>query len=909
MNVTPSDIDQSIDIDIAPISIEDEMRRSYLDYAMSVIVSRALPDVRDGLKPVHRRILFAMHEGGYDSNKPYRKSARVVGEVIGKYHPHGDSAIYEAMVRMAQGFSMRLPLLDGQGNFGSMDGDPPAAMRYTEIRMAKAAHSLLEDIEKDTVDFQDNYDGSEQEPMVLPSKVPNLLVNGAGGIAVGMATNIPPHNLSEIIDACCAFLDNNSINEMQLLDYVKGPDFPTGGIILGQGGIKDAFKTGRGSVTIRSKVHFEDLPKDRKSIIVTEIPFQVNKSALVEQIADVARNKRVEGISDLRDESDRDGVRIVIELSKSVNSEVVLNQLFRYTRLQTTFGVNMLALRGGRPALMNLKILIESFVEFREEVITRRTKFELKKARERAQILVGLAIAVSNIDEIIKIIRKAKDPSEARNSLLSKIWPASDVRDLIELIDEPGSELIDGKYKLSEDQAKAILELRLQRLTAIGRDEIDKELNEISKKIVEYLSILSSRDKMLKILKDELLNIKEQFGNPRRTEILENFLEQEEEDLIQREEMVITVSHVGYIKRVPLSAYRSQRRGGKGRAGMSTREEDFVSQVFVVNTHTPILFFSSRGKVYRLKAYKLPLGTPQSKGKPMVNLLPIAEGESIQTLLPVANSSELPEDVVAIFSTARGLIRPIALDKFDRILSTGIIAINLNKDDKLVSVQLATNNDDILLAANSGKCIRFPMKGLRVFGGRNTTGVKGMNLSKEDSVVSMSVLNHFDVSTEARVEYLQAVSAFRRIANIENSQNSDIEKDKSLASKLDHEPFKSFSKNEEFILSITENGYGKRTSAYEYRTTNRGGSGIINIETSSRNGTVVASFSIGDEDQIMLVTDGGKLIRTPIRDVRIAGRNTQGVTLFKTAEGEKVVSVARLAENDHEEPNNSTNEI
>tara|TARA_B100001121_G_scaffold310676_1_gene343831 strand:+ start:14337 stop:17039 length:2703 start_codon:yes stop_codon:yes gene_type:complete len=891
------DINLSESIDIAPVTIEDEMKKSYLDYAMSVIVSRALPDVRDGLKPVHRRILYAMHENGYEFNKPYRKSARVVGDVMGKYHPHGDSAIYDAMVRMAQNFSMRLPLLDGQGNFGSMDGDPPAAMRYTEIRMAESAHFILEDIEKETVDFQDNYDGSSKEPVVLPSRVPNLLINGAGGIAVGMATNIPPHNLGEIIDACCALINKSPEEDIDLSKYVKGPDFPTGGIILGRNGIKEAFKTGRGSILIRSKVHIEELPRDKNAIIVTEIPFQVNKSHLVEQIADVARNKKVEGISDLRDESDRDGVRIVIELSRSVNPEIVLNQLYKFTRLQNSFGVNMLSLKAGRPELMGLEQMLEAFIDFRQEVITRRTKFDLKKARNRAQILVGLAIAVSNIDEVIKLIRKSKDPNTAKKLLLEKRWSADDVKDMVKLIDDPRSKIVRGEYKLSDDQAKAILELRLQRLTALGRDEIDIEIREISLKIKDFLEILRSRSKMLAILKDELLFIKNRFNNNRRTEIQDTYEEHEEEDLIQSEEMVITVSHLGYIKRVPLSTYRAQKRGGKGRSGMSTRDEDFVSQVFVVNTHTPILFFSSYGKVYRLKTYKLPLGTPQARGKPMVNLLPIADGEVIQTLLPLNKENTNYKDFVAVFVTANGLVRPIGLDNFERILSTGLKAIKLNQDDKLISVVLATKKNDILLAASSGKCIRFSMKGLRVFGGRNTSGVKGMNLTKDDSVVSMTVLNNVEVTTEIRSEYLQAVSASRRLNNSESKNNDNYLRDKELSELLKSNKFRSLKEKEEYILSVTENGYGKRTSAYEYRLTNRGGSGIINIITSKRNGPVVGSFSVENKGQIMLVTDRGKLIRSPILDVRIAGRNTQGVTLFNTSEDEKVVSVASLAEN------------
>ncbi len=878
------------------------MKRSYLDYAMSVIVSRALPDARDGLKPVHRRVLHSMNESGFDFNKPYRKSARVVGDVMGKYHPHGDQAIYDAMVRMAQDFSMRVPLLDGQGNFGSMDGDPPAAMRYTEIRMAESAHALLEDIDKDTVDFQENYDGSASEPVVLPARFPNLLVNGAGGIAVGMATNIPPHNLGEIIDACCAYVDNTDVTVEEMMEMVAGPDFPTGGIILGRSGLREGFRTGRGSVVIRSKVHFEDMPRERTAIVVTEIPYQVNKSQLVEQIAEVARDKKVEGIVDLRDESDRDGVRVVIEVSKAFNVDIVLNQLFRFTRLQSSFGVNMLALSGGRPGVMNLKDLIRAFVEFREEVITRRTKFELGKARDRAHVLVGLAIAVANIDEVIKMIRSAKDPAGARAALTGRDWPAEEVADLVALIDEPGRRVEDGVYRLSEEQARAILELRLQRLTAIGRDEIGDELKELAAKIVDYLEILSSRTRLMKILRDELVEMREKFATPRKTVIEDSFVEHDEEDLIQREDMVVTVSHLGYIKRVPLSTYRAQRRGGKGRAGMSTRDEDFVTRVIVVNTHTPLLFFSSRGKVYKMKTYKLPQGTPQARGRPMVNLLPLAEGETIATILPLPEDEKTWGDLVAVFATAEGLVRPISLSKFDNILSTGIIAIKLKEGDRLIGVTLATEDDDVLLVARGGKCIRFPMKGVRLMGGRATAGVRGMALKGSDEVISMSVLRHMEADSETRHAYLQSVAARRRL-NVSDYSGKDEDKahDEQLASRLEEPEFAAMVEGEQFILSLTENGFGKRSSAYEYRTTNRGGSGIINIEASERNGKVVASFPVAGSDHLMLVTDKGKLIRIPVDGIRIAGRNTQGVIIFSTAEDETVVSAARLEEDDDEE--------
>ncbi len=878
------------------------MKRSYLDYAMSVIVSRALPDARDGLKPVHRRVLHSMNENGFDFNKPYRKSARVVGDVMGKYHPHGDQAIYDAMVRMAQDFSMRVPLLDGQGNFGSMDGDPAAAMRYTEIRMAESAHALLEDIDKETVDFADNYDGSAREPVVLPARFPNLLVNGAGGIAVGMATNIPPHNLGEIIDACCAYVDDPDITVDAMLDLVEGPDFPTGGIIMGRNGLREGFRTGRGSVVIRSKVHFEDMPRERTAIVVTEIPYQVNKSQLVEQIAEVARDKKVEGIVDLRDESDRDGVRVVIEVSRAFNVDVVLNQLYRFTRLQTSFGVNMLALSGGRPGVMNLRDLVEAFVRFREEVITRRTKFELGKARDRAHVLVGLAIAVANIDEIIAIIRKAKDPASARAALTGRDWPAADVAELVALIDEPGRRVEDGVYRLSEEQARAILELRLQRLTALGRDEIGDELKGLAAKIVDYLDILSSRERLMGILRGELVEMKEKFATPRKTVIEDSFIEHDEEDLIQREDMVVTVSHAGYIKRVPLSTYRAQRRGGKGRAGMSTRDEDFVTRVIVVNTHTPLLFFSSRGKVYKLKTYKLPQGTPQARGRPMVNLLPLAEGETIQTILPLPEDEKTWADLVAVFATAEGLVRPISLSKFDNILTTGIIAIKLKEGDRLIGVTLATEDDDILLVARGGKCLRFPMKGVRLMGGRATAGVRGMALKGKDEVISMSVLRHGEEDADQRSAYLQAVAARRRLTTADyEGKDEDKAHDAELAARLDEPAFAAMAADEQFILSLTENGFGKRSSSYEYRTTNRGGSGIMNIVTSERNGEVVASFPVADADHLMLVTDGGKVIRIPVEGIRIAGRNTQGVIVFKTADDEKVVSAARLEEDEEED--------
>ncbi|MCE2510784.1 MAG: DNA gyrase subunit A [Alphaproteobacteria bacterium] len=865
------------------------MRRSYLDYAMSVIVSRAIPDVRDGLKPVHRRILYAMKEAGYDWNRPYRKSARVVGDVMGKYHPHGDAAIYDAMVRMAQDFSMRLMLLDGQGNFGSMDGDPPAAMRYTEIRLAESAHTMLEDIDKETVDFQPNYDDSSQEPVVLPACFPNLLVNGAGGIAVGMATNIPTHNLGEVIDAACAVIDNPDISVEELMEIVPAPDFPTGGTILGRTGVRSAYDTGRGSIIVRGRVAIEEIRKDREAIIITEIPYQVNKARMVERIAEMARDKQIDGIAELRDESDRHGVRVVVELRRDAQGEVVLNQLFRFTPLQTTFGVNMLALNEGRPELMGLRRVLESFLLFREEVITRRTIYELGKARERAHLLVGLAIAVANLDPVIALIRKAKDPIVAREQLMKQAWGVKGVEQVIKLIDEPGRAVKDGKYKLSEEQAKAILELRLQRLTGLERDKISEELKALVKQIGGYLDVLRSRDKLLKILRDELQEMKKRFATPRRTTLEEGEFEQDIEDLIPREEMVVTVSHNGYVKRVPLSTYRAQRRGGKGRAGMSTREEDFVTQVFVVNTHTSVLFFSSIGKVYKLKVYKLPLGSPQSLGKAMVNLLPLAEGETISTLMPLPEDEADVENLTVMFATAGGNVRRNRLSDFVHVMANGKIAMKLEKRDQLVSVRICKEDDDVLLSARSGKCIRFPVTGVRIFTGRASLGVRGIRLAKQDRVIDMSILRHTDVETAMREEYLRVASFRRRMAGETNGEGEASEpSDPDLHARM--------AKEEEFLLSVTENGYGKRSSAYEYRITARGGVGVTGIDTSKRNGQVVSTFPVMERDQILLVTDKGKLIRCPVDDIRIAGRATQGVRLFNVAKGEHVVSVTRLGE-------------
>lgn len=873
------------DKDIVPVTIEDEMRKSYLDYAMSVIVSRALPDARDGLKPVHRRIIYAMYESGYTSDKQFRKSARVVGDVMGRYHPHGDSAIYDAMVRLAQHFSMRLPLIEGQGNFGSMDGDKAAAMRYTEARLQKSAESLIDDIDKETVDFVNNYDDSEREPSVLPARFPNLLVNGAGGIAVGMATNIPPHNLGEVIDASVALLSNPELTPEELIEYVPAPDFPTGGVILGRSGSISALTTGRGSVIMRSKVEIEEIRKDRQALIVTEIPYQVNKSRLVEQIADLVRAKKVEGIGDLRDESDRHGVRVVVEIKRDAVPEVVLNQLYRFTSLQTSFGANMLALNRGKPEMMNLKQLLEAFIDFREEVVTRRTKYLLKKARERAHVLIGLAIAVANIDEMIALIRNAPDPATARTELMAKDWPAQSVDALIRLVDDPEYPINpDGSYRLSEFQARAILDLRLQRLTALGQNEIGDELKGLGDKILDYLDILSSRPRLIGIIQDELLEMKAKYANPRRTVIDESEFEHDIEDLIQREDMVLTVSHKGYIKRVPLSTYRPQRRGGKGRAGMQTRDEDFVTQVFVVNTHTPVLFFSSFGRVYKMKVYRLPLGSPTSLGKAIINLLPLEDGEVISTLMPLPEEEETWTDYEVMFATHKGNVRRNQLSDFSNVKSNGKIAMKLDDDDQLIGVQLCTAESDVLLIAKGGKCIRFKATDVRLFKGRDSSGVRGMRLVKDDSVIGMSILGHVDVDTEERDIFLKVRRSVDDDGNVGDYHGMAVERYEELFEK------------EEVLLSITVNGYGKRTNAYEYRVTNRGGQGIINIETSERNGDVVATMPITLEHQIMLVTNGGKLIRTPVVDIRIAGRNTQGVTLFKTAKGEKVVSVTALEE-------------
>ncbi len=884
--------------DIRPISISEEMKRSYLDYAMSVIVSRALPDVRDGLKPVHRRILYSMYENGYDWNKPYRKSARVVGDVIGKYHPHGDQSIYDALVRMAQEFSMRLPLMDGQGNFGSVDGDPPAAMRYTEIRQAKVATALLDDLDKDTVDFQDNYDNSEREPSVLPAVFPNILVNGAGGIAVGMATNIPPHNLGEVCNATIALLERPDMDVEELIEIVPGPDFPTGGIILGRSGIHSAYRTGRGSVLMRGVVNVEEVRKDRHALVVTEIPYQVNKATMIEKIAELVKDKRVEGISDVRDESDRHGMRVVVELKRDAVADVVLNQLYRFTTLQTSFGCNMVALNGGRPELMALKDILTAFIAFRGTVITRRTKHLLNRARDRAHVLVGLAIAVANIDEVIALIRSAPDAAAAREALMAKDWPAGDMVPLVQLIDDPRHRMTeDNRLRLSEAQARAILDLRLQRLTALGRDEVGDELKTLGGRIADYLDILSSRARVQAIIKDELEAVRDEFATPRRSEITESLGDFEDEDLIAREDMVVTVSHTGYVKRVPLDTYRAQRRGGKGRSGMQTRDEDFVTRLFVASTHAEVLFFSSRGMVYKMKVWRLPIGGPNSRGKAMVNLLPLEQEERITTILPLPEDRAEQHQMHLMFATRDGTVRRNELGDFVQVNRNGKIAMKLEESgDSIIGVQICRAGDDVLLNTAKGQAIRFPVEDVRVFKGRGSTGVRGIRLGRGDSVIALSILRHIDASPAERLAYLKRAAMLRRALGDEVEEPvSDVDEAEEAAD-LSQERYAELGAAEQFILTLSENGYGKRSSSHEYRVAGRGGKGIVGMATTKRNGDVVASFPVEDSDQIMLVTNGGKLIRTTVSDIRIAGRTTQGVTIFNTADSEQVVSVERLSE-------------
>ena len=901
-SITPSPPGDS---DIAPISIVEEMKTSYLDYAMSVIVSRALPDVRDGLKPVHRRILYACQEAGYVAGRPYRKSSRIVGDVMGKYHPHGDQAIYDALARMTQDWSMRVPLIDGQGNFGSMDPDPPAAMRYTEARLARVANFLLWDIDKDTVDFQPNYDASEREPQVLPARFPNLLVNGAGGIAVGMATNIPPHNLGEVIAACRAYMDDPAISSEGLMEHVKGPDFPTGGFILGLSGIRSAYTTGRGSILLRSRHHVEEGRSDRRSIVLTEIPYQVGKNGLVEKIAEAAKDKRIEGVSDIRDESNREGVRIVIDLKRDATPEVVLNQLWRHTPAQSSFPANMLAIRSGRPETLTLRDFIEAFIRFREEVITRRSKFELFKARERAHILLGLVVAVTNLDEVVRLIRGSASPAAAREKLLEREWPGDQIRPYIALVEAVEPQAAGEVYKLSEAQVKAILELRLHRLTALGRDEIGNELEGLAKNIGELLEILANRARLYEVMRDEFDEVEREFATPRVTELAPAADGIEDEDLIEREDMVVTVTMEGYIKRSPLAVFREQKRGGKGRAGMATKEEDAVTTLFVTSTHNPVLFFSNLGRVYRMKVWRLPEGGPNTRGRPMVNLLPLAAGEVISTVLPLPEDETEWGKLHIMFATAHGTVRRNSMAAFTNIPTAGKIAMRFgtvaaeeaetpadeteeqaDPTDRLIGVSLLSEGDDVLLATRNGKAIRFMATDVREFQSRTSTGVRGVRLAAGDEVISMSILHRVGTTQEEREAYLRC-PPWREREDVECT--------------LPAERYAELQENEQFILTITENGYGKRSSAYEYRRTNRGGQGITNIDTSARNGCVVASFPARHGEQLMLVTDQGKMIRTTVGDIRIAGRNTMGVTIFRVAEDEHVVSVAKIEESDEEE--------
>ena len=892
--IVKSDNEKSIKI----TPIVHEMQTSYLDYAMSVIISRALPDVRDGLKPVHRRIIYSMKENGFEYGKPFRKSARVVGDVMGKYHPHGDSAIYDAMVRMSQDFSMEVTMVDGQGNFGSMDGDSAAAMRYTEARMSKAAAYMVEDLDKETVAWRPNYDESTKEPEVLPARFPNLLVNGSGGIAVGMATNIPTHNLGEVIDACCATIDNPDISIDELMKYVPAPDFPTGGLILGVAGTYSAFTTGRGSIIIRAKTHYEEI-RTKTAIIVDEIPYQVNKKVMIEKIAELVKDKRIEGISDIRDESSRQGVRVVIELKKDAIPDVVLNQLFKYSQLQVSFGINMLAINKGRPSLMNLKQIIEAFIEFREEVIRNRTVFDLNKARNKAHILVGLAITVANIDDVITLIRSAKDPVEAKEKLMARDWKADNMQALIDLIDDPESKIINGTYRLSEAQAKAILELKLHRLTGLEQNELADEIKATGITIQELLSILDNREKLLGIMKDELLEVKTKFATPRKTEIIPSEFETDIEDLIAREDMAITITNTGYIKRVALNVYRAQNRGGKGRTGMNTKEEDYVTDVFVANTHTPLIFFSNKGIAYQMKVYKLPLCTPQSTGKALINLLPLEQGETISTIMPLPENEEEWDKLYVMFATSKGTVRRNKLSDFLNIRQNGKIAMKFEEEgEELISVQTCREDQDVFLTLRGGKCIRFPVSEVRVFQSRNSTGIRGIKVEDGDKVISMSIINHTEIDNDTKAAYLKLSRALRKSEFEELDGDDEVTETTKV---LSEDEFHALEAKEQFILTVTETGFGKRTSSYEYRITHRGGSGIANIKIAGKTKAVVSSFPIKEDENILLVTDGGKMIRLGVDKIRIAGRQTMGVTLFKTADDEKVVSAAITKEADEEE--------
>lgn len=878
--------------DITPISIVDEMKTSYLDYAMSVIVARALPDVRDGLKPVHRRILYAAQEGGYVAGRAYRKSARLVGDVMGKYHPHGDSSIYDAMARMAQDWAMRVPLIDGQGNFGSMDPDPPAAMRYTEARLARVASALLDDIEKDTVDFQDNYDGSESEPTVLPARFPNLLVNGAGGIAVGMATNIPPHNLGEVIDACLAYMDNGAVSVEELMEIVPGPDFPTGALILGRSGCRSAYQTGRGSIIVRSRHSFEQRG-ERRSIVLTEIPYQQGKNALVEKIAEAAKDKRVDGVSDIRDESSREGVRIVIDLKRDATPEVVLNQIWRNTPAQSSFPANMLAIRGGRPELLNLRDIVEAFVKFREQVITRRSKFELAKARDRAHILLGLVIAVTNLDEVVRIIRGSSSPVAAREALLMREWPIAEIAPYIRLVEAVETEVSGDTYRLSDVQVRAILDLRLHRLTALGRDEIGDELKTLADSIAELLEILANRARLYEVMREELTAVRDAYATPRRTEIAAAADGIEDEDLIEREDMVVTVTVQGYIKRTSLDTFRAQNRGGKGRAGMATKDEDAITELFVTSTHTPVLFFSTLGKVYRMKVWRLPEGGPATRGRPMINLLPLAAGETISTVLPLPEDESEWGKLHVMFATAKGSVRRNSMDAFTNVPSNGKIAMKFegeDEDDRLIGVALLDEADDVLLATRQGKAIRFPGDDVREFQSRNSTGVRGMRLAEGDEVISLSILHRAGIKDQdEREDYLRHAPW-----KAEDTEGTRAPR------RMDDARYEELRDREQFILTVCANGYGKLSSAYEYRRTGRGGQGITNIDNIARNGLVVASFAATKGHQLMLVTDQAKLIRMSLGDLRVIGRGSAGVRLFNVADNEHVVSAARIEETEDE---------
>ncbi len=907
MSTPPTDDPEAIDVPPPSgpgVSIEDEMKRSYLDYAMSVIVSRAIPDARDGLKPVHRRILWAMHEGGYTKDKPYKKSANVVGDVMGRYHPHGDSAIYDALARMAQPFSMGLKLLDGQGNFGSMDGDPPAAMRYTEIRMDHPAEALLADIDKETVNFQDNYDGSKQEPIVLPARFPNLLVNGAGGIAVGMATNIPPHNLNEVVDATLAIMDNPNITDGELLEHVPAPDFPTGGEIIGRSGARKALMEGRGSVIVRGKTSIEDIRQGREAIIVHEIPYQVNKASMIEKIAELVRDKRVEGISDLRDESDRSGVRVVIELKKDANAEVILNQLYRWSPLQTSFGVNMLALIGGRPQQAGLRTFLETFIAFRQEVVVKRTKFDLRKARDRAHVLIGLAVAVANIDEIIALIRSAPDPTTAREQLRAKAWPAADVAPLVELVADPRSLISGGTIRLTEEQAKAILDLRLHRLTALGRDEIGDEAAKLAEQIADLLDILRSPDRIRSIIENELIESKTKFGVERRSTIVEGDLEIEDEDLIPREDMVVTLTHGGYVKRTALSTYRAQHRGGRGRSGMAMKDEDFVETLFVASTHSPLLFFTSDGMVYKTKTWRLPLGAPNSKGKYLTNLLPsVNEGARVTSVMALPEDEDTWGEYDVMFATTAGTVRRNKLSDFVQVNRNGKIAMKLDEEvGQILDVRVCRPDDDVLLVTAKGKAIRFPVTDVRVFASRNSTGVRGIRMEEGDSLISMAILNALEVSRAEVRAYLKRRRAEMRSEGEEELETPEVEAAEEGEEEitLDDVRYMEMQANEQLLLTVAESGLGKRVISYEYFRQGRGGQGVWTKDKRFPE-DLAACFPVTEADTVMAVTDGGQLIRFPVDTVRIAARATKGVRLIRLGEGEKVVSVVRVQEDENAE--------